>query len=56
MSNLHAIEEGSKVINCDWVNHLTCRLTNYIYMKPNTFVAYDIFLNRSEKSGLHIFF
>ena len=38
-----AIKEGSKVINRDWVKHLACRLSHYIYVISNTFVTNDNF-------------
>ena len=43
------IKEGSKVINCDWVNHQTCRLSYYIYIKPNTVLTYDNFSDLTRK-------
>ena len=34
---------GSKVINRDWVNNSTCRVSHYIYIISNTFVTHDDF-------------
>ena len=45
------IKEGSKVINCDWVNHQTCRLSYYIYIKSNTVLTYDNFSDLTKKKS-----
>ena len=53
----HAIKEGSKVINRDWVKHLACRLSHYIYVISNTFVTNDNFSELIRKfSPTYIFF
>ena len=43
MTNRRAIKEGSKAINRDLVNNLTCRLLHYIYIISNTFVTHENF-------------
>ena len=47
----------SKVINRDWVNNLTCRLSHYIYIISVTFVTHDNFSELIRKiSPTKIFF
>ena len=38
-----ATKEGSKVINCDWVNNHACSLSYYIYVVPNLYISKNDF-------------
>ena len=53
-TNWRATEEGSKVINCDWVNYLTVSLSHYVYIISNTFVTYEHFSKLIRESALLI--
>ena len=39
----YAIKEGSKVGNCDWVNHKACSLFHTIHAVPNLFIRNGYF-------------
>ena len=52
-----AIKEGSKVTDSDWVKHLACRLSHYIYVMSNMFVTHDNISELIRKiSPTYIFF
>ena len=40
-SRRHAIKEGSKVVNRDWVNNQVCSLSHNIHVVSGSFITND---------------